>query len=136
MKQPEEHVKLFDTYEPLISGKVSTYIYIYMYCIFFSLQYKEDLQTFLNEEHSFLEYEKMVLRYEELREELQYGIDKVRQKIHVLYTFTCTWFQVAPLGLFCLQLDQACYGLVKDTKDLIDTLIKRMCQDNQNMNNQ
>ena len=42
-------------------------------------QCDEEVKVFLSEEHSFLEYEKMVLRYEELIQELQFGTSKVHK---------------------------------------------------------
>ena len=42
------------------------------------------MKEFLAEEHSFPEYEKMVLKYEDLISELQYGIDRVS------YACTCS----------------------------------------------
>ena len=50
------------------------YIYTYIYII---LQAEGELEQFLKEEHSFLEYEKLVYKYKELVSELQYSVEKV-----------------------------------------------------------
>ena len=56
--------------------------------IFLPKQAEEELKQFLSEEHTFPEYEKMVLKYEELIQELQYETEKV---IHLhAYMYVCT----------------------------------------------
>ena len=40
-------------------------------------QAEEEVEQFLKEEHTFLEYEKLVYKYRELVSELQYSVGKV-----------------------------------------------------------
>ncbi|XP_019854285.1 PREDICTED: dynein heavy chain 7, axonemal-like [Amphimedon queenslandica] len=60
MQKPKDHVLLFEKFNPLISR-----------------QAEEDIKQFLSEEHSFLEYEQLVMQYENIIKELQYDIGKV-----------------------------------------------------------
>ena len=41
------------------------------------MQAEEEAEGFMKEEHTFLEYEKQVYRYQELVSELQYEVEKV-----------------------------------------------------------
>ena len=41
------------------------------------VQAEEEIKKFLSEEHTFPEYEQMVLQYEEIIKEIQFGIEKV-----------------------------------------------------------
>lgn len=100
MQLPINHVKLFDKYQFLINREA-----------------EEELKQFLSEEHTFPEYEKMVLKYEELIQELQYGTEKLVR-----------------LGLFELQLDQLCHALAKRANEIVINLLQRMSQDNQKLN--
>ena len=56
------------------------YIHVYIYII---LQAEGELEQFLKEEHSFLEYEKLVYKYKELVSELQYSVEKVYIYVHM-----------------------------------------------------
>lgn len=52
------------------------------------------MEQFIKEEHTFLEYEKLVYKYQEIVTELLYGVEKVLYMnflcyAHVMYTYTC-----------------------------------------------
>lgn len=47
-------------------------------------QAEEEVEQFLKEEHTFLEYEKLVYKYQDVVSELQYSVEKVPvENIHV-----------------------------------------------------
>ena len=60
MQGPKNYIKLFEKYKPLINKEAEA-----------------DIDKFLQEEHSFSDYEKQVLRYKETLAEVQYEVEKV-----------------------------------------------------------
>ncbi|CAI8004188.1 Dynein heavy chain 7, axonemal [Geodia barretti] len=102
MKGPQEHIKRFEKYQPLITREA-----------------EDEAEKFMKEEHTFLEYEKQVYKYQELVSELQYEVEKL-----------------VPLGLFELHCDEAVRSLAKRASDIITQLLTRMAQENQRLNQQ
>ena len=100
LKRPQEYIKKFDKYQSLITREVHTSIrtctymhtyiqlWLFMFCVL--LQAEQEVEQFLREEHTFLEYEKLVYRYQEVVSELQYSVEKVH--IHV---YTCMYHLVS-----------------------------------------
>jgi dynein heavy chain len=102
MERPMEYVKIFDKYEKLISRQAD-----------------EDIKQFLSEEHSFQEYEQLVIQYEEIIQDLQFNTERISH-----------------CGLFELHMDQICHVLVKRATELCNQLIQHMLQENHQLNNQ
>lgn len=99
------------------------------------------MEQFIKEEHTFLEYEKLVYKYQEIVTELLYGVEKVLYMnflcyAHVMYTYMYYLLQLVPLGLFELHCDEVVRTLAKRASDIITQLLARMTQDNQRHNQQ
>lgn len=60
MQGPKSYIKLFEKYRPLLNKDAEV-----------------DLEKFLQEERTFADYEKQVLRYKETLAEVQYEVEKV-----------------------------------------------------------
>ncbi|XP_075248722.1 dynein axonemal heavy chain 7-like isoform X2 [Convolutriloba macropyga] len=89
-RQPIEFLSSFDKYNFLISGEA-----------------EEDVTRFLNEEHSFKEYTTEVLRYLNLKEEIEFGLRKVQR-----------------LGMFEIHSSD----LIRAMGTRVDTLATRLLQ--------
>lgn len=60
MQGPKSYIKQFEKYKPLLNKDAEM-----------------ELEKFLQEEHTFSDYEKQVLRYKETLAEVQYEVEKV-----------------------------------------------------------
>ncbi len=116
------------------------------------------MESFLQEEHTFLEFEKQVLKYNQIVKELQYKIPRVSMRSLTSFlpfqrnqrrfsnrrpvasedndTVPTVFspLQVVSLGLFELRCDEVLRSLIKRTEAICSLLISRMSQENQKHN--
>ncbi len=101
-KGPIEHVKIYDKYNQLLSK-----------------QAEEEVELFLREEHSFLEYEKEVKKFNRLADEVQYKTSKIIR-----------------VGMFELHCDELIRALTKRAENCENKLLERMLKDHFDANKQ
>ncbi|XP_052421590.1 dynein axonemal heavy chain 7 [Carassius gibelio] len=99
--EPLKHIRVYDKYAPLVSQ-----------------QAEEDVNQFLQEQHSFQELMMEVTRYQQLADEIQYNTLKVVR-----------------LGMFEVHSHDLVRALVKRAEGLLHKLVTHMLQGHQEFNN-
>ena len=111
-------------------------------CIFPINFRQQEVEQFLNEEHTFREYTQKIFKYQRIDEDIQYNNTQVSIQRVLVWITSCssplnvpTYKQHGPLSqchhinCFDVQCDELIKGLHKRTNGLVKKLLQRLMDD-------